>query len=159
MNRCWVLPLLVLLPLVACDDAAPSSQPGTLRTIQMTIGSKSYTLEVAETEETREHGLMQRDVMPADHGMIFVFDDETDRNFWMKNTRFPLDILYVNSAAKVVSIKHMKPYDLSNVPSDGPAKYAIELNVGDADKDGVHAGDTVNIPQTIVPTIATTQPR
>ena len=68
--------------------------------------------------------------MPADHGMIFVFRDESPRAFWMKNTLIPLDILYLDATGRVVSVKQMKPHDLTRVPSDGPAMYAIELNAG-----------------------------
>ena len=90
---------------------------------------------------------MERDSMPSDHGMIFVFPQEQDRYFWMKNTRFPLDILFVDAAGKIVSIHHMRAYDLSTTPSDFPAKYAIELNSGAAANAAVQAGDKLDIPQ------------
>jgi uncharacterized membrane protein (UPF0127 family) len=129
--------------LTGCADDAPRP---SLRTVSMTIGSKEFTLEVADTDATREHGLMKRDSMPADHGMIFVFDFDAERSFWMKNTRIPLDIVYVNSAGRVVSISSMKAYDWTPVPSHGAAKYAIELNVGVAAQTGVKPGDVLTIP-------------
>ena len=89
---------------------------------------------------------MHRDSMPADHGMIFVFSDEQDRRFWMRNTRIPLDIIYVNAAGKIVSIKQMKPYDETGVLSDGPAQYAIELNKDAASAAAVTQGMTVQLP-------------
>ena len=64
----------------------------------------------------------------------------------MKNTRFPLDIIYVSSAGVVVSIKQMQAYDLKVTPSDGPAQYAIELNLGAAAAAGVKVGDRLVIP-------------
>jgi uncharacterized membrane protein (UPF0127 family) len=64
----------------------------------------------------------------------------------MKNTRIPLDILYLDEHGKVVSIHQMKPYDRSGVPSDGLAKYAIELNVGRASEVGAKVGDVLEIP-------------
>jgi uncharacterized membrane protein (UPF0127 family) len=137
------LAVVVLLGVAGCaDDAARPP----LRTVPMTIGSRTFTLEVADTDATREHGLMKRDAMPPDHGMIFVFDYDAERSFWMKNTRIPLDIIYVNSAGRVVSIASMKPYDWSPVPSHGAAKYAIELNVGVASQTGVKPGDILTIP-------------
>jgi uncharacterized membrane protein (UPF0127 family) len=114
----------------------------------MTIGQKTFTLEVADTEETRERGLMFRQSMPADHGMIFVFEEERPLNFWMKNTAIPLDIIFVSAGGKVVSIHQMKPYDTSTTSSDGPAKYAIELNQGAAKGAGVNVGDKLVIPPT-----------
>jgi uncharacterized membrane protein (UPF0127 family) len=85
--------------------------------------------------------------MPADHGMIFVFPDTEPRSFWMKDTRIPLDILYLDPDGVVVSIRQMKPYDLSGVHSDKPAKYAIELNKGAAERAGVKVGDKLEIPE------------
>jgi len=137
-----LLALLVLL-IVGCRDGGPSSG---LRVVPMTIGNSKFNLEVADTPETQEKGLMKRDSMPSDHGMLFVFDKAAKRNFWMKNTRIPLDIIYLDETGKVVSIKQMKPYDQTGVSSDFPAKYAIELNAGAASKAGVKVGTVLNIP-------------
>jgi hypothetical protein len=84
--------------------------------------------------------------MPADHGMIFVFSDDQVRQFWMKNTRFPLDILFLDSAGKVVSVHQMQAYDLKETSSDFPARYALELNTGAAAESGVKVGDILDIP-------------
>jgi uncharacterized membrane protein (UPF0127 family) len=65
----------------------------------------------------------------------------------MKNTLIPLDIIYLDAGGKVVSVMQMKPLDESSVPSDGPAKYAVELNQGAAKRAGVAAGDTLVIPE------------
>lgn len=143
-----ILGVALLITKVGCDRARVMSTPNAgLGTIPMTIGSKAFELEIANDDETRMRGLMQRDSMPDDHGMIFVFPNEEDRGFWMKNTRIPLDIIYVSAAKQVVSIKTMEPYSRANVPSDGPAKYAIELNAGAAEKTGVKPGDTLTIPK------------
>jgi uncharacterized protein len=141
MNRASLLLLLTLL--TGCADPVPTSG---LSTIEMPIGARTYTLEIANTRATRERGLMERDSMPADRGMIFVFDGEDERSFWMKNTRIPLDILYLDRNGRVVSIHQMKPYDRSGVPSAEPAKYAIELNQGQAQRAGVKVGDVLKIP-------------
>ena len=132
--------------LSGCDNSATTQPQSNLRTITMQIGRQTFTLEVADTEPVRETGLMNRDSMPANHGMLFVFEDETRRDFWMKNTRIPLDILFIDGQGKVVSIKSMKPFDLRTTPSDGAAKYAIELNAGAAHSSGVSVGDQLNIP-------------
>ena len=89
---------------------------------------------------------MQRDSMRADHGMIFVFDRSEVLSFYMKNTRFAIDIAFLDEAGRIVSIKQMKPYDLTPVSSDAPAKYAIELNVGATSSAGIHVGDVLKIP-------------
>ena len=90
---------------------------------------------------------MWRDSMPADHGMLFVFPTEEPLSFWMKNTRIPLDIIYLDAVGHVVSVKQMQPYNLRGVSSEGLAKYAIELNQGAAQKTGVKRGDLLTIPQ------------
>lgn len=138
------LSLILLFALAAgCQKRGPGSG---LATVDMRIGSQTYTLEVANTDAARQKGLMERDSMPADHGMIFVFEDTRELSFWMKNTRIPLEILYLDDGGRVVSIREMKPYDRSSVPSDGPAKYAIELNVGQVKESGVKPGDVLEIP-------------
>lgn len=131
----------------ACLCAAGCEEsPAGLSVVKMKIGKQSYNLEVARTETEQEKGLMKRDSMPEDHGMIFVFPDEQVRSFWMKNTRFPLDILFLSSGGKVVSIHQMRAYDESSTSSDEPAQYAIELNKGQADASGVRVGDVLEIP-------------
>jgi hypothetical protein len=139
--------LATLLLFVGADcQSKKGDDQWPLPTTRMQLGKKTFTLEIADTRATQEYGLMHRDSMPADHGMIFVFSDEAERRFWMKNTRIPLDIVYVNAAGKVVSVKQMKPYDLTSVPSDGPAQYAIELNKDAAAPAGINQGMTLQIP-------------
>ena len=112
----------------------------------MQIGKGKYILEVARTAEAQEKGLMDRDSLPDDHGMIFVFADDQVRSFWMRNVHFPLDILFLDSGGKIVSIHQMRPYDENNTSSDYPARYAIELNKGVADQAGVKVGDGLTLP-------------
>jgi uncharacterized membrane protein (UPF0127 family) len=119
----------------------------TLPTVPMQIGSKTFTLEVANDAAEREKGLMRRDSMPGDHGMIFVFAGEQRLGFYMKNTRIPLDIIFLNATGVVVSIKQMRPYDISTTYADAPAKYAIELNQGQAAAAGLKVGDQLSIPE------------
>jgi uncharacterized membrane protein (UPF0127 family) len=129
-----------------CGNGAAATSSGTLPTVPMTIGSKTFTLEIANDAGEREKGLMRRDSMPADHGMIFVFPDEQRLGFYMRNTRIPLDIIFVNANGVVVSIKQMRPYDVSTTHTDAPAKWAIELNQGQAAAAGLKVGDRVTIP-------------
>lgn len=155
---------LVLLPLAGgCNQStAPSSAPSaavdgpnggkpqSLPTVSLKIGNKDFTIETAVTDESREIGLMYRDSMADDHGMIFVFPDEQPRAFWMKNTHIPLDIIYADSKGKVVSVSNMKPFDLTSIESAGPAKFAIELNPGIPASTGLKVGDVISIPAPLV---------
>jgi len=138
---------LALVCLMAITGGCATRTAGDLKVIQTQIGNETFKLEVADTDPTREKGLMQRDDMPADHGMLFVFDDESPRAFWMKNTRIPLDILFIDGTKHVISIQQMKAYDLSSTRSGGPAKYAIELNEGAAARAGAKVGDVIMLPK------------
>ena len=128
-----------------CSNGSATTT-ATLPTVPMRIGSKTFTLEIANDAAEREKGLMRRDSMPADHGMIFVFAGDQRLGFWMRNTRIPLDIIYVNANGVVVSVKQMRPYDTSTTYADAPAKYAIELNQGQAAAAGVKVGDQLTLP-------------
>jgi uncharacterized membrane protein (UPF0127 family) len=116
----------------------------------MVIGRETFNLEIADSMEEHRRGLMYRESMPQDRGMIFVFDTEEDRSFWMENTLIPLDILYVDAAGRIVSIKAMAPRDRTPVPSEGPARYAIELNQGAAARAAVNPGDVLALPPDIL---------
>lgn len=120
--------------------------PQSLPTVKMKIGDRTFDVEVARTSDQQAIGLMKRDSMPENHGMIFVFDEERLLEFWMKDTRIPLDIMYLDSKGKIVSVSGMQPYDLTSVSSNVPAQYAIELNAGMVKKLGVKAGDVFDIP-------------
>jgi uncharacterized membrane protein (UPF0127 family) len=130
--------------LSGCASNAPSSG---LPTTKMQIGAKQFDIEIANTQETRQTGLMRRDSMPSDHGMIFVFRTEREWSFYMKNTRIPLDIVFIDSGGTIRSIQHMKPYDLTSVEPGAAIKYAVELNEGMAAKAGAKVGDKLVIPK------------
>ncbi len=146
VTRSFILLPLLLALVAGCSDAtdpnAPKPQSG-LPTMQTKLGSHTFTLEVADNDHAHEIGLMYRDSMPDDHGMIFIFPDEQVRQFYMKNTRIPLDIAFLDAGGTVVSIKTMQPLDLSITSSDFPAMYAIEMNAGAANAVGLKVGDRI----------------
>jgi hypothetical protein len=113
------------------------------------LKGQRFDVEIADTEAARERGLMFRDSMPADHGMLFLFDDSAVRTFWMKNCQMPLDILYFDEKYNLVSTQQRVPACRSDpcpvYPSEGAAKYVLELNAGTADKLGVKAGDALKV--------------
>ena len=119
----------------ACASGGPSVE----------LGGKSFAVEIAETQQKQALGLMFRDSMPADKGMLFIFPIESPRSFWMKNTRIPLDIMYFNADLILVSISADTPpcrvIRCPSYPSIAPAKYVLELNAGTASGLGVGVGD------------------
>ncbi len=120
--------------------------PEALPTVSMKIGTKTFLLEVAATPKAQEMGLMRRDSLDPDKGMIFIFPTEKRLPFWMKDTRIPLDVIFLDTSGRVVSVHHMRPYETNVTESDGDARYAIELNRGMAEAANVKAGDQVQIP-------------
>lgn len=103
-----------------------------------------FDIEIAETDYETETGLMYRQSMEENQGMLFIFPDVSSRSFYMKNTEFPLDIIYVNAEMKIVSFqKNAKPYDESSLPSNVPAKYVLEINAGLSDKMQLQVGDSI----------------
>ncbi len=101
-------------------------------------------VEIADDDEQRATGLMFRDKMDIDQGMLFIFDNETPQSFWMHNTVLPLDIIYANSKMEIVTIvKNAKPYDDKSLPSIKPARYVVEVNAGYCDKFGIKEGDKI----------------
>ena len=101
-------------------------------------------IEFARTEYETQTGLMYRKSMQDDQGMLFIFEDEIRRSFYMKNTEFALDIIYLDGNRQVVSIqKNAVPFDKSSLPSEAPAKYVLEVNAGLSEKWGLEAGDVM----------------
>ena len=116
---------------------------------QVVLKGERFTVELAETQQKQALGLMFRDSMPDDHGMLFIFPAEGFRSFWMKNTRIPLDILYFDEDLKLVSVAEnaqpCRTRRCPSYPSEGPAKYVLELNAGKAEELGVRPGDELRL--------------
>lgn len=101
-------------------------------------------VEIAENETERNRGLMYRPYMPDSVGMLFIFQERAPLGFWMKNTHIPLDIIYVDSDKKIVSIqKNARPYSEENLPSLSPAQYVVEVNAGYVDRYRIKVGDAI----------------
>ena len=114
---------------------------------EMSLRGHVFVLEIAVTPAERARGLMHRESLAENAGMLFVFSAERTLNFWMKNTLIPLDILYMDSDGIVVDIQMMHPQpgvpdsELRNYPSAAPAQYALEINAGLAESLGFEVGN------------------
>lgn len=101
-------------------------------------------IEIADDEYQTQTGLMYRKSMLDNQGMLFIFENEQPRSFYMKNTEFSIDIIYINSDKKIVSIqKNAKPYDPTSLPSEGAAQYVLEVNAGLSNTWELEKGDVV----------------
>ena len=133
--------LLVLAALIC--SACMAQEP------HVVLKGERFTVELAQTADEQALGLMFREEMDDDRGMLFLFPVEAMRSFWMKNTRIPLDIFYFDADLKLVSVaenaRPCKTRRCPNYPSKGPAKYVLELNAGKAAELGVQPGDLLEL--------------
>ena len=122
-------------------------------TINIKIKNKDYTLEVARTFGQKSVGLMNRNSLCPNCGMIFVSSQETPQIFWMKNTLIPLDMIFLDKTGKVINLKSALPQpntadlNLTLYHSTSPAMFVIELNSGDSQKLNLIPGDQISLPQ------------
>ena len=126
--------------------------PFELSTIQAVIKGHELTIELATTPEARSCGLSLRDSLPENRGMLFVYAEPEILTFWMKNTRMPLSIAFIDADGLVVSIQKMNPFPLTTVyASPVPALYALEVNQGWFEENGIGVGNVVefNLPITL----------
>lgn len=125
---------------------ASAFAPGEL-TIQTPRAAYRFTIELASTPAERAQGLMFRETMPADHGMLFDFKTEQPVAFWMRNTPLPLDMLFIDKAGTVVRIAaDTIPYSETPVPSGQPIRAVLELHAGTTARLGITPGAKIRHP-------------
>ena len=114
---------------------------------QICFKDNCFTVELAATSQERTRGLMFREKLDLDKGMLFIFENEGGYSFWMKNTLIPLDIIWINKDKEVVFIsKNTQPCDTEFCSAINPnqkARYVLELNGGITDKIGLNVGDKI----------------
>jgi uncharacterized protein len=109
--------------------------------------SVSYQIEIAKTPAQMMRGLMFRDNMPENQGMLFIYSPERPATMWMKNTIIPLDMLFIDGNGIVVNIaRNTVPFSLDRISSGQAVKGVLELNAGQVDKHQISIGDTVTLP-------------
>jgi uncharacterized protein len=142
-NKNLTLTVLIILTFFSCSSRSSSG----LEEVTMKIKGHSLIVELARSSEERQTGLMNRSEMDENRGMLFVFEDETPRSFWMKNTLIPLSIAYIDREGTIINIKDMEALDETPVPSAGPAMYALEVNQGKFREWGVRPGYRIVLPE------------
>ncbi len=129
-------------PAAGQDSAAGDRTPapaGDL--VPIRVAGIEIRVEIADDDAERTRGLMFRESLPADQGMLFVYTQERTLSFWMRNTLIPLDIAYIDGEGRIVDIQQMEAQDSTTHPSRGPAMYALEMNQGWFEAHGVKVGD------------------
>lgn len=110
------------------------------------VGGTPVWVELAQDDITRTKGLMYRQDMPADQGMLFIFPYPQKLSFWMKNTYLPLDIAFIDQRGIITDIHQMAPLDtVPRYASSVPTIYALEVNQGFFAQHGIETGDTVKL--------------
>lgn len=124
----------------------PGEAPGEVRrTARIQVGGHPVTVEIADTPELRRRGLMHRDSLPEDHGMLFVYPESRILSFWMVNTRIPLDIAFIDRSGVIVDIQRMDPQSDEQHVSEREAMYALEMAAGWFEDHAVSVGDRVQL--------------
>lgn len=137
----------------ACADAQNDEvtdeviEDGSESLVDIKINEISLSVELADEAHERALGLMYRQELCEQCGMLFRFERIRVASIWMKNTYIPLDVAFINAFGRITDIKALEPQDLTSVPSSVPVLYALEMNQGWFAKNGIKVGDTVEIPQ------------
>ena len=148
----WPIIVLLCIAVMLAGCATPPKQSRVL--IQTPTGTVEVRVEIADTPVELETGLMYRDSLPEDEGMLFIFEKEGRVSFWMKNTLIPLDIIFINSDWKVVNIHHsVQPCKESPIVigpcesyfSDAPILYVLEVNAGFAEQHDIKQGTSIRL--------------
>jgi uncharacterized protein len=134
--------VLLLLLVSGCDSAAAARvllQPASGEPVPVDV-------EIAATPEARQLGLMYRERLDPGKGMLFVFPQLAPQSFWMKNTKIPLDILFIDDAGKIVRLHaRTTPFSEAGLPSGAPVRFVLEVPGGYCADVGIREGDTVRL--------------
>lgn len=158
----YTIPMIYVLILstflfISCNSSETNERTATQdRTLEYTSevifinasGNEITAIDVAvaDDDKSRTEGLMAVTDLPEDAGMLFIFDENRERSFWMANTPLSLDILFVNENFEIVRIhQNTTPYSQDNIPSEVPAKYVVEVNAGYTLRHDITEGATIRI--------------
>ena len=133
--------LLALTPLAACSA-------DNRLVVHTATGNHAFTVEVVDTPEDRAKGLMFRQSLADDAGMLFDFKEDRPVSFWMRNTFIPLDMIFIRPDGTVANVHvNARPQDPTGIPSDGPVQFVLEIAGGRSVEMGLKAGDRVEHPR------------
>lgn len=126
-HRCYKVAVAGVVALFTFTAFAQSSQK--LPAITLNAGIHLITAELASTNSEREQGLMFREKMGSNEGMVFVFEAPVHTCMWMKNTLIPLSVAFIDESGKIINIEQMQPQSLDSHCAQRPAIYALEMNL------------------------------
>jgi len=138
MNKTVLLCVLCMFFFTSCSVVKSKS-------LTLSINGRPLSVEKARTKSQRKKGLMYREELGQHEGMLFIFKEDQHLSFWMKNTKIPLSIAFLDKNGKVSDIYDMEPYSLSPVRSTKKCMYAIEVNRGFFAECNLSVGDTIDL--------------
>ncbi len=130
---CWTAAVLALT----------AWQVQAQQSLELTAGIYRIRAELANTDESRTEGLMHRRSMPANHGMLFVFDHEARYCMWMRNTLMPLSVAFLDGRGRIINVDEMQPQTDNTHCATKPAKFALEMNAAWFKRRGMGAGTII----------------
>jgi uncharacterized membrane protein (UPF0127 family) len=131
-----------LLLLITCMSGAACAAGG-LPLAELDIKTHRISVEVANTPDTQQAGLMHRKALAQNQGMVFVNPDSEIRCMWMKNTLIPLSVAFIDEQGRILGIEDMQPHTRDHHCSKAPAQFALEMNLGWFGQNNIKPGDTV----------------
>ncbi len=135
-----ILPFLIILLVIGGTVLFAASCKGSTVAFSNESQVATLSVEVADTPSEAAKGLMGRDTLGENSGMLFDFQEDTRTAFYMKDTRIPLSIAFIDADGKVLAIEDMEPFDLTRVEPPGPYRYAVEVNKGWFERNGIKPG-------------------
>ena len=155
--RILAISLLLFSVILSCRNSSKSDEKGldqekitftpegSLQFFKKDSSTVDLSIELAETDYETETGLMYRESMEPNQGMLFIFEDEAPHNFYMKNTYIPLDLFFITKDQKIATIiQNAKPMDETSLPSEVPVQYVLEVNAGSAAAWNIKEGDSIS---------------
>lgn len=134
---------LVLATAFAFAPLAALSADNSL-TVVSAGGEHTFSVEVVDTNDGRQRGLMFRQSLAPDAGMLFDFKESHEVSFWMMNTYIPLDMIFIREDGTIANIHiNARPHDPTGIPSVGPVRFVLEIPGGRSKELGIKAGDTI----------------
>jgi uncharacterized membrane protein (UPF0127 family) len=144
--RANLIYVLFVMMIAACRETADSSPALPLVTVSSGEATASVNVEIAATFNQRQQGLMLRQSLEEDRGMLFLFRGDVPYGFWMKNTYIPLDIAYISADGTVLEIVHGKPLDETILTPHQRYRYVLEVNDGWFERHNLGPGAHVTLP-------------
>lgn len=158
MGKLLVLIVIILVPVVYYfsygNGELPGLQPFGAGSLTVYIGDVPVHVEVADTPEARERGLSGRVSLPPDDGLLFIFPEADYHRIWMKDMRFPIDVIWISEDLRVLGVTSSllpETYPRRFEPPS-PARFVLEVNAHFSESFGIRPGDEVDIPRALLPT-------